>query len=428
MEKKKTVFNNDISKCKIELFFDEKGRTESRYVERTMGDIPISKTVNIDISRREKGPNNILLIGGPASGKTSCGTIPVVKNADCNFVVMDTNSEILYNTKDSLRSQGYRIVSVETNSKSDEFNIDIFNNLSEPTLKAIAYVMSFCGRPEERLWQAQTEIYIRAVLHYFMKKYPKDLNEHSVFSFFNKLSNIENFEAFAKEYALLPEEKEFSLSKILLMSRKTLQSVLISAVTLFEQNFKTSATVSNTVDFDFDNSSLYSDKVAIFINVDKYSEISMNIASVVAERIYNALDRHDNPRHTIFIFDEPFAFNMIDISNKLSVSYHSNISFLSVFQCEDQTVFRYGKVLSPETDLSKSNIQIYYGNEYGSSIKYIYDKYKRCLQHIPNKAGEIISINCLPILDIEAFVSILQNKNIIFIGDDEFFLIDNKNR
>lgn len=203
--------------------------------------IRISKNVSISFSNRnENESNDVVVIGGSASGKTNSLILPNLMKASGSYIVVDLYGDMLKRSHETLLSHGYtiRIIDISNPQHSDCYNpLCYLNKDNENSVYELVDCLLENTDPKKRerghFWNMAEAYLLYAVFFYLSNHCSEDKRTlHEAYRLCTIASQRDGefdkiFETLKKK-----DEKDFAVQnyhKFCLSSEKTMLAVSLSA-------------------------------------------------------------------------------------------------------------------------------------------------------------------------------------------------------
>ena len=189
-----------------------------------------------------KRNNNVVIIGGSGSGKSTAGAQPNILNRSSSIVVTDPKGELLRTDGNFLRENGYEVktLNLVDMKASDGFNPFAYLRTDADVIKLITNLINNTtpknAGASDPFWKHAEELYLQAIMYYVWYEFPKmgrEPNFRGLLEMLNK-ARIPQNEKEASEldslmYKLTPDHPALvSYKKVRSGAVDTVRSIIIS--------------------------------------------------------------------------------------------------------------------------------------------------------------------------------------------------------
>jgi len=313
----------------------------------------LTKNARIGLDGRKHRRNlNVMVVGGSGAGKTRFYAKPNVMQCNTSFVVLDPKGEILRDTGNLLRQQGYeiRVLDLINLNRSHGYNPFAYLRDDKDVLKLVSNIVRNTtpkgAQSNDPFWErAETALMEALILYLIHEAPPEEQNFPMVMEMIGAAEVREEDEEYASVLDELferlenrdPEHlavKQHHIFK--LAAGKTAKSILISlGVRLEKFNLPQIAGVVNHDEMDF--ASVGEKKTALFAVIpDNDSSlnfiIGMMYTQLFQELYYRADHLHNGqlPVHVHFVMDEFANVALPDEFDKLLSTMRSREISVSI--------------------------------------------------------------------------------------------------
>lgn len=313
----------------------------------------LTKNARIGLDGRKHRRNlNVMVVGGSGAGKTRFYAKPNVMQCNTSFVVLDPKGEILRDTGNLLRQQGYeiRVLDLINLNRSHGYNPFVYLRDDKDVLKLVSNIVRNTtpkgAQSNDPFWErAETALMEALILYLIHEAPPEEQNFPMVMEMIGAAEVREEDEEYASVLDELferlenrdPEHlavKQYHIFK--LAAGKTAKSILISlGVRLEKFNLPQIMGVVNHDEMDFP--SVGEKKTALFAVIpDNDSSlnfiIGMMYTQLFQELYYRADHLHSGqlPVHVHFVMDEFANVALPDEFDKLLSTMRSREISVSI--------------------------------------------------------------------------------------------------
>lgn len=337
--------------------------------------IRISKNVSISFSNRnDNESNDVVAIGGSASGKTNSLILPNLMKASGSYIVVDPYGDMLKRSHEALLSHGYtiRIIDISNPQHSDRYNpLCYLKKDNENSVYELVDCLLENTDPKKReqghFWNMAEAYLLYAVFFYLSNHCSEDKRTLSEAYRLCTLASQRDGE-FDKIFEALRQKDDKDLAvqnyhKFCLLSEKTMFAVSLSAAMRLK-------------DFDVDsvNDVSYGDTVQLETIGDKKTAIFLlgctgtNKQSVLVPMFCmqafctlffhaNCCARHHLNEHVTFMLDELVNIGYIpSLSKCLSMGIDHNMSSIMVIPSVGVFKQAYGAEAMPSLELCEATV------------------------------------------------------------------------
>lgn len=309
--------------------------------------------------------NNVLVIGGDGTGKSSSFIKPNILQINASFVITDPSGEILAATGKTLYEHGYKIkiFNMVDAKHSNHYNpLDLLSD-EEDVLNVINCFMANtpAGSADDPFYEAAERILLAACIFYLVNdcKDETKRNMKSVLDMVNaalpKEDNADSKTRLDELFdSLPPDDIACQYYKVFKQaSGKALKFIIISCVKRL-QPFMTEPVINLTKTDDLELDKIDDEKTALFIITPKADHTFAFLASMLYEQLFATLLRKEEQRaergeslrskyHVRCLMDEFANVGRIpNLSYKLAEMNRDNISVAIVIQGISQLSKMYG--------------------------------------------------------------------------------------
>ena len=355
--------------------------------------IMLSKAIRLSLNHHKTGANlNVLVSGGPGSGKTRGFMKPLVAQMACNMVITDSKGNLLTSAGKMLKDNGYKIkvLNLTDLEKSDFYNPFKYMRLDRPEdiislIDVIVKATDNSGETaakgksgDSSFWENAEKMLLQAIFFYILEAEPKERQSiPTVLEMMDENQFVENksnplaarFDALAKNN---PRSLAVSFWKKIGNSNiETMRSVVAIANARFSL-FQSIAHVFSKDTLELDK--IDSRKTAIFVTISPANSALNFIATMFYTQLFWQIDyiatqlNRDNAIEPsleiplLFMLDE-FA-NIPKIPNFMKMLAYArslNVGIIPIFQSLVQAKEMYGD--SWETIVSSCDTLLYLGGD-----------------------------------------------------------------
>ena len=315
--------------------------------------IILTQNARIGLDGRKHRRNlNVMVVGGSGAGKTRFFAKPNIMQANTSFVVLDPKGEILRDTGDLLKKQGYdiKVLDLINTEKSHGFNPFVYLRDDKDVLRLVGNLIRNTtpkgAQSNDPFWERAETALLEALILYLVNEAPP---EEKNFPMVMEMINAAEVKEEDEEYASVLDElferlamndpehlavKQYHIFK--LAAGKTAKSILISlGVRLEKFNLPQIASVVNHDELDIP--SLGERKTALFAIIpDNDSSlnfiIGMMYSSIFQELYYIADHVYGGrlPVHVHCVMDEFANIALPDEFDKLLATMRSREISVSI--------------------------------------------------------------------------------------------------
>ena len=378
-----------------------------------MSSIVLANNIQLSLDHRKVQRNlNVLVVGGPGTGKTQFVVNPNLCQMGSNYIITDPKGEILAGAGTMLRKAGYKIkvLNLDEMSESDYYNPFKYlrQDRDEDVLTLIDTIVKNTDGPDKKssdpFWEKAEALFLQSLFFYVVYKEPEHRkNIGSIIEYLGKAqyelepgqkNEIDQmFEELEQEnpgHIAVASYKLFRAS-----SKETLKSIVITANARFGP-FAISA-VKNLFSYDtFELDKIDEQKNALFLII-KPTKTKFNfIGAMFYTQVFSQLDYIANEVNkkkygeltlripTLFILDEFANIGKIpDFEKILSYARSLNIGIFPILQNLNQLKEMYKD--SWETIVGSCDSFIFLGANDNFTLEYITKKIgKQTIDNINN--------------------------------------------
>ena len=189
-----------------------------------------------------KRNNNVVIIGGSGSGKSTAGAQPNILNRSSSIVVTDPKGELLRTDGNFLRENGYEVktLNLVDMKASDGFNPFAYLRTDADVIKLITNLINNTtpknAGASDPFWKHAEELYLQAIMYYVWYEFPKmgrEPNFRGLLELLNKARIPENEKESSEldnlMYKLTPDHPALiSYKKVRSGAVDTVRSIIIS--------------------------------------------------------------------------------------------------------------------------------------------------------------------------------------------------------
>ena len=361
--------------------------------------IILTQTERLMMSSRPKNPKyarnkNVLVIGGPGSGKTRFYVKPNLMQMSPNtsYVVTDPKGTILIEVGKMLVNGGYRIKVLNTINfkKSMHYNPFHYIRSERDILKLVNTIIANTkgegDKSGEDFWVKAERLYYCALIGYIWYEAPEEeQNFSTLLEFINASEAREDDEEFKNAVDLLFEELEaeepnhFAVrqyKKYKLAAGKTAKSILISCgARLAPFDIQELRDLMSYDEMELDM--LGDQKTAMFVIISDTDDTFNFVVAIMYTQLFNLLcdkadDEHGGrlPYHVRLLLDEFANIGQIPKFDKLIATIRSReISASIILQSQSQLKSIYKD--AAETIIGNCDTTLFLGGKESSTLKEI---------------------------------------------------------
>ena len=356
--------------------------------------IILTKTERLMMSNRPPDPKNarnknVLVVGGPGSGKTRFWLKPNLLQCHSSYVVTDPKGSIVVECGNALLKNGYkvRILNTINFKKSMHYNPFAYVHSEKDILKLVTTLMTNTkgeGSGGDPFWEKSERLLLTALIAYLHYEAPvEEQNFATLLEMLNTMQVLEDDEEYQNPVDLLFEElgkkkpnsfavRQYKLYK--LAAGKTAKSILISCgarLAPFDIQELRDLTMYDELQLD----TLGDKKTALFLIMSDTDSTFNFLISMVYTQLFNLLcDKADDvyggklPIHVRCLIDECANIGQIPNLEKLVATIRSReISACLVLQARSQLKAIYKD--NADTIVGNMDSQIFLGGSEPTTLK-----------------------------------------------------------
>ena len=356
--------------------------------------IILTKTERLMMSNRPPDPKNarnknVLVVGGPGSGKTRFWLKPNLLQCHSSYVVTDPKGTIVLECGNAMLKNGYkvRILNTINFKKSMHYNPFAYVHSEKDILKLVTTLMTNTkgeGSGGDPFWEKSERLLLTALIAYLHYEAPvEEQNFATLLEMLNTMQVLEDDEEYQNPVDLLFEElakkkpnsfagRQYKLYK--LAAGKTAKSILISCgarLAPFDIQELRDLTMYDELQLD----TLGDKKTALFLIMSDTDSTFNFLISMVYTQLFNLLcDKADDvyggklPIHVRCLIDECANIGQIPNLEKLVATIRSReISACLVLQARSQLKAIYKD--NADTIVGNMDSQIFLGGSEPTTLK-----------------------------------------------------------
>ena len=356
--------------------------------------IILTKTERLMMSNRPSDPKNarnknVLVVGGPGSGKTRFWLKPNLLQCHSSYVVTDPKGTIVLECGNAMLKNGYkvRILNTINFKKSMHYNPFAYVHSEKDILKLVTTLMTNTkgeGSGGDPFWEKSERLLLTALIAYLHYEAPvEEQNFATLLEMLNTMQVLEDDEEYQNPVDLLFEElakkkpnsfavRQYKLYK--LAAGKTAKSILISCgarLAPFDIQELRDLTMYDELALD----TLGDKKTALFLIMSDTDSTFNFLISMVYTQLFNLLcDKADDvyggklPIHVRCLIDECANIGQIPNLEKLVATIRSReISACLVLQARSQLKAIYKD--NADTIVGNMDSQIFLGGSEPTTLK-----------------------------------------------------------
>jgi type IV secretion system protein VirD4 len=356
--------------------------------------IILTKTERLMMSNRPPDPKNarnknVLVVGGPGSGKTRFWLKPNLLQCHSSYVVTDPKGTIVLECGQAMLKNGYKVKILNTINfkKSMHYNPFSYVHSEKDILKLVTTLMTNTkgeGSGGDPFWEKSERLLLTALIAYLHYEAPvEEQNFATLLEMLNTMQVLEDDEEYQNPVDLLFEElakkkpnsfagRQYKLYK--LAAGKTAKSILISCgarLAPFDIQELRDLTMYDELQLD----TLGDKKTALFLIMSDTDSTFNFLISMVYTQLFNLLcDKADDvyggklPIHVRCLIDECANIGQIPQLEKLVATIRSReISACLVLQARSQLKAIYKD--NADTIVGNMDSQIFLGGSEPTTLK-----------------------------------------------------------
>lgn len=357
--------------------------------------ILLSNTESIMINEEPENPKNqrnrnVVVVGGSGSGKTRFMVKPNLLQMNSSYVITDPKGELLRDTGDMFRKNGYKIKVLNTVNlkKSLKYNPFVYIKSEADILKFVDFFMANTSDTTktggDEFWtDAEKLLYMAYIGLMFEAGKPEEINFSTLIRFINASAVNEDDENAVNVMDLLFREHEveepnsFAVSQyktFKLAAGKTTKSILISAGVRLAP-FDIQEVKDLTIEDELELEKVGDEKTVFYLVISDTSTTFNFLAGILYSQMFNILIEHADEQPSGRL-DMPVQFYLDEFANigkipnfeKLIATIRSRaISAVIILQSKAQLKATYKD--DADTIIGNCDSEIFLGGREGTTLK-----------------------------------------------------------
>lgn len=375
--------------------------TRDKNIKEPHKNIILTKEVSLSLDHRKVRKNlNIIIVGGPGTGKTELFLRPNICQMGASMVITDPKGEILASTGKMLRMNGYRIkvLNLIEMEASDCYNPFVYlrPNKDEDILSLITVILKNTDGGDKQksgdpFWESAEKLFLQTIFYYIV--YAEEPSRQHIGTVIEllRMANFVKGEVNAFDELFERRRKMFpnciavvSYDMLKTSAEETLRSVVIMAQSRFAPFLAKSVSDLFSKD-DFALHELDEQKTATFIIISPKDTTYNFIAAMFYTQYFSQLDyiaNWLNPKSghqqtlkipVLMMLDEfPNIGKIPEFEKILAYARSLNVGIFTIVQNLNQLKEMYSE--SWETIIGSSDTMLMLGANDNFTLKYITEK------------------------------------------------------